>query len=184
MRTRRIHIMGAPGSGTTTLGRHLSMATVLPHHDTDDFFWLPSNPPFRQTRPREERLALMRTLFLEREGWILSGSLEGWGDEFISSLDYVIFISLEKEIRMKRLRAREERHYGAAAVAPGGWRYEETQSFLDWAAHYDDSILDGRNRKRHEAWLSRLSCPILQADGGDSIESLVGQAVGFIGKEA
>jgi adenylate kinase family enzyme len=38
MRSCRIHIMGAPGSGTTALGRALAEALAVPHHDTDDYF--------------------------------------------------------------------------------------------------------------------------------------------------
>jgi adenylate kinase family enzyme len=38
MRTRRIHVMGASGSGVTSLGRALADALALPHHDSDDYF--------------------------------------------------------------------------------------------------------------------------------------------------
>ena len=37
---RRIHILGAAGSGTTTLGRALAERLQCPHFDTDDYFWL------------------------------------------------------------------------------------------------------------------------------------------------
>ena len=43
MRTRRIHIVGASGAGVTTLGRAVADALAIPHHDTDDFFWLPTD---------------------------------------------------------------------------------------------------------------------------------------------
>ena len=41
----RIHILGASGSGTTTLGRALAARLQCPHFDTDDCFWLPTDPP-------------------------------------------------------------------------------------------------------------------------------------------
>jgi len=37
---QRIHILGASGSGTTTLGRALAERLQCPHFDTDDYFWL------------------------------------------------------------------------------------------------------------------------------------------------
>ena len=45
MRTCRIHVFGASGAGVTTLGRALADALGTPHHDTDDYFWLPTTPP-------------------------------------------------------------------------------------------------------------------------------------------
>jgi adenylate kinase family enzyme len=43
----RIHVMGASGSGVTTLGRALADALAFPHYGTDDYFWLPTTPPYR-----------------------------------------------------------------------------------------------------------------------------------------
>src|SRR5438128_874343 len=45
---QRLHILGASGSGTTTLGRALAEGLQCPHFDTDDYFWLPTDPPFTQ----------------------------------------------------------------------------------------------------------------------------------------
>jgi adenylate kinase family enzyme len=47
---QRIHILGASGSGTTTLGRALSERLQCPHFDTDNYFWLPTDPPWVQSR--------------------------------------------------------------------------------------------------------------------------------------
>jgi adenylate kinase family enzyme len=37
MKSRCIHVMGASGSGAASLGRALSDAVALPHHDADDY---------------------------------------------------------------------------------------------------------------------------------------------------
>jgi adenylate kinase family enzyme len=42
----RIHILGASGSGTTTLGAALADRLGHPHVDADSLFWLPTDPPF------------------------------------------------------------------------------------------------------------------------------------------
>ena len=76
MRTCRIHVFGASGAGVTTLGRALADALGTPHHDTDDYFWLPTTPPYRRQRDVADRLRLMREVFLDRSDWVLSGSLE------------------------------------------------------------------------------------------------------------
>ena len=68
MKSCRIHIMGASGAGVSTLGRALADALALPHHDTDDYFWRPTIPPYREMRQADDRLRLMREVFLPRAG--------------------------------------------------------------------------------------------------------------------
>ncbi len=177
LRTRRIHVFGAPGAGVTTLGRALADALVIPHHDTDDYFWLPTAPPYRCTRDVADRLRLMREMFLERSDWVLSGSLVDWGGPVHAAFDLVAFLYVPTEIRLHRLRARETRRFGPEAVSPDGWRHRETEDFIDWASHYDDATREGRNLPRHQAWLSTLSCPMLRLDGTLPVADLVGQVL-------
>ena len=132
MKSCRIHITGASGSGVTSLGRALADLLALPHHDTDDYFWRPTIPPFREMREAGDRLKLMREMFLPRAGWVLSGSLNGWGDTLIPDFDLVVFLLTPREIRLQRLRAREATRFGADAVAAGGWRHEATEKFIQW----------------------------------------------------
>jgi adenylate kinase family enzyme len=182
MKTCRIHIMGASGSGTTTLGRALAEKLIIPHHDTDDYFWLPTNPPFRDRREIADRLRLMEQMFLGREGWVLSGSLDGWGNPIIPYFDLVVFLSLAAEERLARLRQREAGHFGPDAILPGGWRHRETKDFLEWASHYEDGTREGRNRTRHEAWLATLPCPVLRLDAARERDMLVRDVVVALSK--
>ena len=41
-----IHIFGASGCGTTTLGDAVAEKLPLTHFDVDDFYWRPTDPPF------------------------------------------------------------------------------------------------------------------------------------------
>src|ERR1700721_3589303 len=123
MNTRRIHVIGASGSGVTTLGRALADALALPPHDTADYFWRPTVPPYRELRPVPDRVRLMREVFLPRADWVLSGGLGPWGDALIPLLDLVVFLRVPTEVRLARLHDREARHFGAGAGAPGGWRH-------------------------------------------------------------
>jgi adenylate kinase family enzyme len=173
MKSCCIHVMGASGSGATSLGRALAGALALPHHDADDYLWLPTVPPYRTLREVAERLRLMREVFLPRADWVLSGGISGWGDEIIPQFDLVVFLTTPRDLRMERLRAREALHFGADAVAPGGWRHEETEAFIDWASHYEDGTREGRSLARHQAWLERLPCPVLRLDGSRPLSELV-----------
>jgi adenylate kinase family enzyme len=159
----RVHIVGASGSGTTTLGRALAARLGVAHLDTDDFFWLPTDPPFETIRARAERQALLGEALARHSGWVLSGSLCGWGDVFIPRFDLVVFVWLAPEIRLARLREREVQRYGQAAIAPGGPRHTKAEAFLEWAAGYDERLdVPERCRALHEQWLTALPCPVLR----------------------
>jgi adenylate kinase family enzyme len=175
MKSCRIHIMGASGAGVTSLGRAVADALAIPHHDTDDYFWQPTTPPYRDKREIADRLRLMRELFLPRADWVLSGSLESWGDPIIPAFDLVVFVTTPWKFRLQRLRAREATHFGADAVGPGGWRHEETEDFIEWASHYDGGEREGRSLTRHREWVAALPCPVLRLDGSRPLPELVAE---------
>src|SRR5262245_19615648 len=137
MRYRRVHIFGASVSGTTSLATALAGRHGHLHLDTDDFYWLPTQPPFQTVRPREERLGRLETALAQSASWALSGSLCGWGDPVIPRFDLVVFLVVPTDVRMARLRAREEQRYGTSAIAPGGPLHRGHVEFMDWAARYD-----------------------------------------------
>ena len=181
MKTCRVHILGASGAGVTSLGLALAAELATPHHDTDDYYWLPTNPPYREKREPAERLRLMRELFLDRADWVLSGSLDGWGDAVVTWLDLVVFLGTPTPIRIERLRAREIRRYGGEALAPGGWQHEDYTFFIEWAAHYEDGSREGRSRPRHEAWLAARTCPVLRLDGARPLAELAAEVRSRLG---
>ena len=173
MTTHRIHITGASGSGVTSLGRALADALAISHHDTDDYFWRPTAPPYREMREVADRLRLMREMFLDGPDWVLSGSFGGWGDPIIPLLDLVVFLYVPTAIRIQRLRTREAQRFGPEAVAPGGSMHQQAEEFIEWASHYDDGTQEGRNLARHQAWLAKLPCRVLRLDGTRQLQELV-----------
>src|SRR4029453_11100594 len=74
---QRIHILGASGSGTTTLGRAFAERLQCPHVDTDDYFWVPTNPPFTQQRARTERQQLLLDDLTAQDAWVVSPTFKG-----------------------------------------------------------------------------------------------------------
>ena len=143
--------------------------------DTDDFYWQPTDPPFRTKREASERLRMLAKVL--RENFVLSGSLDGWGDPLIPRFTAVVFLDTPMEIRLARLREREVLRFGSSALEPGGRLHDHHREFLDWAASYDDGGMAGRSRQRHEAWLARLSCPVITVRGEQPMEQLVGEVL-------
>jgi len=174
----RVHVVGASGAGTTTLGRALATRLGCPHLDTDDFFWLPSEPPFQHIRERGARQALLGAALARHPGWVLSGSLCGWGDVFIPLFELVVFLWVAPEIRLARLRERERARYGAA-IAPDGPRHETYERFMAWAAGYDEGLgVPERCRRLHEQWLAALPCRVERFMDAGSAEDHVATIVG------
>jgi Adenylate kinase and related kinases len=166
---KRIHIVGASASGTTTLADAISKQTGYCHFDTDKYYWLPTDVPFTQKRTVEERQAILKRDLEKRSEWILSGSLCGWGDIFIPCFELVIYLYLPKEIRMKRLIERERIRYGDK-IEQGGELYQQHLEFVDWAAQYDEAGAEMRSKALHENWLSNLQCPVLRIEGDITLE--------------
>ncbi len=173
---RRIHITGASGTGTSTLARALADRLASQAFDTDDFYWVPSDPPFRKPRTTAERLRLMEELFLPRGDWVLSGALHSWGAPAMARVTHVVFLTLSAGQRLARLRARERRRFGAR-IAPGGDLEAHHRGFLDWAMAYDDPDTDGRSRAAHEDWLATLDQPVIRLDASRPVADLAVEAI-------
>lgn len=167
----RVHVFGPSGAGTSTLGRLLATRLGSQHFDADDFYWRPTDPPFREARPAEERRALVEAMFLPRAGWVLSGAMESWADRIAERFTLAVFLTLEPALRRARLEARERLRHGAAAE-PGGDRHAEIRAFLAWADGYEKGLRPGRSLARHEAWIRSLPCPVMRLDAAPPPEVL------------
>jgi adenylate kinase family enzyme len=172
---QRIHIFGAAGSGTTTLASALSTRYGHRHFDSDDFYWLPTDPPYQQARPRSERKTLLAAALANTNSWVLSGSLCGWSDPFIAQFELVAFLLVPVEERLRRLRAREIMRYGQQAIALGGKLHKAHVEFMDWAQRYDNGGLNMRSRALHEWWIQSLPLPVLRLDGTKPVDTLLGE---------
>lgn len=160
---KKIHIMGAPGAGVTTLGKALAERLGFSHFDTDDYFWFTGDPlPYKRKRNPEHRRQLLGADLEKNATWVLSGSLCGWGDVFTPSFDKVIYLWLPAETRLARIREREVRRYGAERLAPGGDLHVVFEKFLAWAAAYDEESENVRSRARELRWLDGLDCPVVR----------------------
>ena len=158
----RILITGASGSGATTLGRALSVRLGSSFLDADDYYWIPTDPPYEVKRDPDTRLQLILADLRNASSAVVSGCVRNWGGELEDSFSLIVFLILDAEIRVARLREREMSKLG---------RVDEM--FLEWAAQYDTGRMSGRSRPLHEKWLSERSCPTLRLEGDLSVAERV-----------
>lgn len=164
-----IHIYGASGSGTSTLGRKISEELGYKFMDTDDYFWLPTNPQYTTKRSKEERLALMKKDISENDNVVISGSLVDWGDELIPMFTLAIRLVTATEIRIERLKVREKKKFNDR-IMPEGDMYTNHLEFIEWAREYDTGSTNMRSRAQHDEWQKRLLCKQMVLDGADDLE--------------
>ncbi len=180
---RRIHIFGASGSGTTTLGRALSERLGIPHFDSDDYFWVQTTPvPFTVKTDVSDRVARLQKDLLAYPEWVLSGSLCDWGDPAIPLFTLVVFLWIPADIRMKRIKEREVSRYGVEALSPGGWFYTNHLDFMAYAESYDSGGLDIRSRGLHEQWMRKLPCRLLRIEEPISTQEQIARVEQALGR--
>lgn len=176
MPVARIHILGASGSGTTTLGAALAIRLSCAHVDADSLFWLLTDPPFTTQRDRNERRVMLQRQLPADGRWVFSGSATGWAASVEPFFDLIVFLSLEPTIRMARLQRREAERYGARIEGTGDMA-EASAGFLNWARAYDTAGADIRSRVAHEEWLTTQRAPVLRLDSREPCEHLVSAVI-------
>lgn len=164
-----IYIYGASGSGTSTLGRKISEELGYKFMDTDDYFWLPTDPKYTVKRSKEERLSLMKKDLSETDNAVISGSLENWGDELIPLFTLAVRLVTDTAIRIERLKMREKQKFGDR-ILPTGDMYANHMEFLEWAQKYDTGSTGMRSKAKHDEWQKLLLCRQIVLDGAAALE--------------
>src|SRR6266568_1808298 len=95
---------------------------MVPFFDTDDYYWLPTEPPYRQKRTASLRLSmLVEDLNQARNGAVLAGSVVNWGVEIEDSFSLIVFLVVPTDIRVDRLIKRETVKFGVARPEFVAW---------------------------------------------------------------
>lgn len=175
----RINVIGASGSGASTLGKSLAQALAVPHFDSDDYYHLPTNPPFQRQRPAEERYRLISRDLRPGGNWVLSGGVVGWEPYPALAFTSIVFLYVPTETRLSRLRLRERLRFGHR-ILEGGDMHRAHEEFVEWASRYDIGDVDGKTLARHEDFLKSQSCPVLEYRGVGSVEELTASVLASI----
>jgi hypothetical protein len=137
--------------------------------DGDDYYWLPTDPPFQCKQDAAIRVSRLLEALQNASPTVLAGSILSWGLELEDSFSLIVFLTVPAEIRVARLREREMRRLGRVDPA-----------FLAWAAQYDEGALGGRSLSRHEAWLAKRNCPVLRISGDTATEDRLARVLGVL----
>lgn len=95
----RILITGASGSGTTSLGRELAGIRGWDFFDADDYYWIPTDPPYTEKRDHSRRMAKILNDLSLCSNAVVSGSIMNWGLELVRRFFWLgrVFVSRYKD---------------------------------------------------------------------------------------
>ena len=159
----KIHLLGPSCSGTSTLGKLIADKYNIPWFDTDEIFWIKTDPPFTTKRERNERIEILKQNFEKNNSLVLSGSALQWGGFIKEYLDIVIYKYVEQDIRIKRLLDREKRRYGDR-ISFGNDMHEIHKEFVEWNKKYETGGMEMRSRRSELFWISDLKCEVIKLE--------------------
>lgn len=101
----RIHIMGGPGSGKTTLAKQLASRLDIPYYEIDVVGWENGHGALR---PLEVRLHDIHAIAIQ-PSWVTDNFFTGWTDELLETADIIVFLDLPWHVTCWRIITRHLR---------------------------------------------------------------------------
>lgn len=155
-----IIVLGANGSGKSTIGRELAKTLKFKYMDIEDYHFIDSKIPYTVERSHEECLKLMIADIEKYQSFVISAVTGDFGEEISSLYNLAVLISVPLEIRIERIKQRAYNKYGKR-VREGGDMYEQNLNFIDFVT--------SRSLSKIEQWAETLICPVIHIDGTKSI---------------
>lgn len=102
----RLHIIGIPSSGKTTLAKSLSRLLGVPHHDLDSVAFVDERWTLRPIRERDEMVAQV----LKEPSFVSEGGFLGWTEALFAGVDYIVWLDPPLPVLVWRHVRRHRRH--------------------------------------------------------------------------
>ena len=160
----RIMICGLNGSGKTTLGKELSKRINFLHKDIEEYYFNDDTDyKYNFSATKEEVIQKIEKDINEYDNIIFTSCTGDYGN-LSDVYDFVIFIRLDKETRLKRVKQRSYKQFGDR-ILENGDLFEREKQFFDKVYKKDESdIIE---------WFNNLKCNKLEIDGLRTVEENV-----------
>lgn len=160
----RIMICGLNGSGKTTLGKELSKKINFLHKDIEEYYFNNNTDyKYNYSATKEEVIQKIEKDINEYDNIIFT-SCTGDYENLSDLYDFVIFIRLDKETRLKRVKQRSYKQLGDR-ILENGDLFERENQFFDKVYKRDElDIIE---------WFDNLKCNKLEIDGLRTVEENV-----------
>ena len=98
MRARRIHVVGGPGAGKSTLARRLASKLDIEPLKLDDIAF---DPQTGAARPLPSRIRDIQTI-AAKPAWIAEGVYLGWTDQLLALADLIVWLDIPVRVALVR----------------------------------------------------------------------------------
>jgi len=154
-------ICGLNGSGKTTLAKKLSKKINFLHKDIEEYYFNnDTNYKYSSSATKEDVTQKIEKDINECDNIIFTSCTGDYGN-LSDVYDFVIFIRLDKETRLKRVKQRSYKQFGDR-ILENGDLFEKENQFFDKVYKKDESdIIE---------WFNNLKCSKLEMDGLRTVE--------------
>lgn len=142
-----IYVMGASGTGTSSLGKLIKENFDVNLIESDELTMYITDPPFKFPRPQDVRIKLLESKMNKSKVNVIVGSINEWGNAVIERADILIFLYESTEIREERIKEREEKRFGKKLIENNDVA-NNYSNFIKWTKMYD-SFDEPRSLKKH-----------------------------------
>lgn len=163
----KIIICGGNGAGKSTFGRALSQKLGWHFMDIEDYYFPEKNGDYayKTARTKDEVKKLLLEDMKKYPDFVLASVKGSYGEEIASMFTCAIFVSVPKELRMKRVWDRSYQRYGER-ILQGGDLYAREKGFFD--------MVERRSESDVTEWLDSIGIPVIRVDGAQPVEKNVG----------
>ena len=162
----RIAIIGAPGTGKTTLGNNLSKIYNIPATHIDGIHHLPN----WQQRDKDERDEMILNI-ANQEKWIIDGTYKATLRKRLEKADFIIWLDFSTLAQIKGIMQRYLKNKGVEKPEIPGCREKMDKEFFTYVLKYNkvkrkvivdnlvgidkEKILVLKNRRQVNKWFEK-----------------------------
>jgi len=99
MGENRFFIIGASGSGKSTVATSIADHFGIPHYDLDDIYW---EKKYTVKRSQNEQFQLASEL-AQKDSWVIEGIYTDFTDEILKRATYVVWLDLKLSVLFVRI---------------------------------------------------------------------------------
>lgn len=178
----KIQIIGAAGTGKSTLGEYIAEKEQIKWIDTDSYIW--KDNQFAESYATDERLTMYQNDRTTFKDFVASGSVFAWNPDGFMDRDLLVFLYLDEELHFERLQKRELDRGGASALILDK-QGNPTNDFLEWCKTYHTAkkTSDIGTYAEHSYQLKHSSSPVLKLNSNQSLDSLYYSIISALKKE-
>ena len=140
MRYRKIHILGGPGSGKSSVAAKIAATFGIAAYDLDDLFWDPAAPTYGVRADKEQRDQALAAL-VRQESWVIEGAYYKWLTPSFERAELILLLTPSVWLRDWRIVKRYVLQLGGKSASRKKETFASLLNLLHWNHTYEKNVL-------------------------------------------